>query len=1634
MGLLLTVAAAMSRADTVSYAGERRQIKACVLVSNAASTVVNGNTVPENACPYVFYVLDKRADTRPAGWEFVNPLAATTISNDIYTRWQNRQTAANQDPAFVAGNPVAQLFHVGAPLTKNIGAYWEVNLDSISTDDLLKFDIVLMAYHNGTAMGYTPAEREKLRRFADSGGAIWLEDEGGYSIAATAGQFIVNVNFTQGLTGNPISANPLHPILNYPFRLTYTDILRVGQGAGPNRHLHTDSTINTNLANPRILVPVIGEGTYPYLSAGDFGGGHVVVSSAGIATDVNSYAGGPNVGGEGGNSGAVSGDNLAAVLPVDLKIAYNLIAWTSSIATASNSTRRVASTSEFIGADLAPKWATVPPATANTGYGSGAVMDKGVIFYVDGANVLHAYNANPGSDLDNDRNPDEGIVDYILGAPYDEIWRVDLTTVANSGTGLSTRVSTPTIATVYNTGTGRPQDVVIVQNSVGMTMAFDAFPLSGGVLAKTSPLLWMVGQQGPDFGPNLIFSSGARVVPAPSPAFSEGILFTLYYNLGTDPTTAWHIAPVDPITGNNVFNDPANGIAPSPQTGVTGLSSPLGALTVGYVRDESTGALDKVIYVPTGAQNGATVSLGAMNGVWFSTRNEPMTNPDPTRPLRFRAIGNRGHIPWYAPTPLPASDPYNLLPVIHIVTTDPVTGAVTGIQEQHYLNNDFQITYEGAVGFRDLIVTLKVPLGPNDTMFADYTIDWPDANVGQVAGSVPNSTELSQFGGVAQQFGRHFALFTPNALNAATQYFIYGTAALAPQDLLLFNSGDFTNANGGSGGDGDRLYAYRDQFNIGSDASGQPRPYVPEVAWMFAPNDAQNTGVDILRARLINTLNDPTGFMALNQAYRDFDAVGSPAVSNGIVYSIGFAHAEGQSVPANDATVILALNANPNTTFSIGQSLPPTTTLVTLTQVDVTQSTLGNPRYLRLTQDLSRPYPQYFTVDLQNGTIHILNFYTPDGSFNTALPIYVTAGGPSPIGPIVNSQTGYGPLDNVLWYMLIPRSYLSASPGSGPSIIGNALYFTSADGRIVSIDLPTTNPNGAQIPVFRADGTSRVHIQPILTDGTGNPLAQNAIHPPLGAGGIVAVGSPNGLSALDNQLTLITDNNRLIEVDHGVNAVWSLDSTTALTVSGGPLLDAGGNPSSGQFTGTKVSLSRPSVARHEDLNLYLVADTGNNRVIQVDKGGFTNYEIHNVANDMKFMRPGDPLTLNQPTDVQTFTETNTTGLTLTNPDTNVTYTFNAPYLATHYIIADSGNARIVEIVDAYDQTGALVVLTGSDGSKVTLQRQVIFVTRTLSEQNADFHYRTIQLFESQNGANPNQVDTLLATAVDNVRGAAINPGVQGVGLNGANQEGLGGSLMLLRRYLPNGSPYKEGDPAVVITSLAITNAGGTIVRHQPVSNPTWFKEFEVLDPSTGKPIQHYLLCDDNGCYDLIPNGTGSEALVNWMLSADDYYRMTGRRLRATSIQRLGQADFYSGTQSFYPRYLITNRYTGPDNIANVFSFPATMSGQVHGEVFEVRSMDYYTSTDANNVYNGYQLPAAWLYTVDGSGNPVINMAPANTPGGAIVWMVPKETILLKNDSSGNPIAGAYYIKRAIGSINGGTSTHLLEQPTYSDRP
>ena len=1708
-----------AHADATNYTNQKRTIRACVLVTEATQDANGGGSLyPSNVTPHVFYALDSRADLKPGNFIFDNPLAPQLITQDIYNRWLFRSQAnGNKDRAFSNGTSEQQLFQVGAPCTKNMGAYWEVNLSKVTAQDLAQFDVVMMPLHGsrgGLGVQFSPKERENLRHFVDQGGTIWLENEGEGNNVFGAGNFFTLLN-TGGQPGanTPVTvAAAHHPLLNYPYFISAQNAYGLSVQNSMNGNLFVDAGSNSTknaiggglLQLSQSTAPIIRKNGSTTVFAGDYGAGHLLVTSANIAGDINNYMLSGNQNGTAGssvigsNDGAVSGNNIEGIPPVDLKFAYNLASWISSVPAPGSNQRRTGATQENIGSSLAVKWSPLP-LTNPANVGSGATIYKGLTFWVDGNNNLHAFDVNPQRSLSGNGNPDDGIPDLIYGFPYDEVWN-DLTGGRILPDPNSTRGSTPTIVTVTDPATQTIDEALALQATDG---SFYIVPMGNGGLTKTGKIT-VKRANGGDMLPSLATSTPmAGTMPAssagapfgnpfpkpvPAPAYSEGVLFGLTFNnpKGMNGQLGWRIEAIDLLasirsgTATSVFgNTNGSDAAPSPNTGGTGLNgfyNPQGSLTVGEVRDPITDAIDKMVYVPCAADDAAHTS-GTLHSVWYSTRAEPLRAMFSTDQAEFPVgrtflpYGNRARVPWFVSGGVPAS--ISLNPVVNIVTQDPISGTVTGIRTLAY-QSGFTVSYKtdgeyipdpndpsarnstSPAGPR-MHVILNNGLNVNESVYVDYTVNWAGTDIN---GNTPLPADMAQI------IVRQYHTFPQQTTAMAAEF--SGGVALSGDDNLLFGETNLRVANNTDTPLPDRILNVRDQYigkedNIGLPGAGAQRggirrAPVPYVNWMFSPNesvslDSAYAGGVFNGYQLRPRLLDPV----TKQPIYNFKIIGSPATANGTVYVLGEGYkspqaAGGGNPPAPDYTVLLALRENVDATVDIG---PVTENGV----VSLLQPSFLNPgQAITLVQDGPDGTPNDFSLErIQDpvnggfkGIAHIHKFTPgPTGigdSFNLALPIWVqsaqagnqpTAGG----APKVNPITGVGILDNLQYYVVIPALTSGALPGvppviatSGPSISGNTLYF-AADGTnrfasggkavsgIVGIDLvrAVNSQNGNPVD---DKGASIVSTTPALTDvTTGGPLATiyPSINPPLGTTNVMIATNGQSLTGMDNGLILIADSHRLLEVDASGNASWSMEATRTHVLVGNNNLADGGVAS------TPIPLSRPATARRFELNDFLVVDTGNSRIVGVDRGSTTRFEISRFQDGMKFLRPGDPLSLNQPTDVETFPEPFTTSYTVTNRDTGVTYTYNGAGTAYHYLIADGGNYRILDLVDVYDANGQLVNLTASDGSgNVSGEKALAFVSRSLGEQNQRYRYRTVQQFRILNGGS--YINYIVAT-VGNVRQADTG-GAGIIGNDATNFEGPGGSLMVIQRSATGPNPagsgpnLQAGDVYNIINSFRIADTAGNFTQRQKVSNPTWFKEFSVADTTQGignnpQQVPRFLLADANGCYILRYDTTTKDYVADWQLTANEYYYMTGRKLQATSIVRETLADYSPFRNKFEARLLITNGYSGTDNMPAVFGTGWTQ-GVVQGEVFEINAAQYYPSSASGKSVFGYAVSPYQRYGVN-AGNPVINT------NGPITRMIPNERAVKTG-------GGQYVIKRSIGSPDNGLSTFILEQPQYAEKP
>ncbi|MBM3492988.1 MAG: DUF4159 domain-containing protein, partial [Armatimonadetes bacterium] len=899
---------ARSGADAGSYVSQRRQIRVGIIATRALNMPDGSGS--ENPDPHVFYVLDARTDLKPIGLEFVNPLAPPTITGEIHERWRKR--SRGNDPAFTPGNALYEMFRVGAKVTKNMGAYWEVNIDALDASDLQQFDLLFMHSHKADVA--LPADtREKLRAYMDSGGTLWAEQCGGFTFNRHTPFFFDAQWRSGGSAGGPgragaVIGSPNHPLLNAPYVLSPEEVQRLGdKNVGgwyifnpydPNDPGYYDPSAGKNSLNPpgrETLVPVVWNtrgfaagpgGTAnpdwrPYVLAGAVGAGKLILSAQDTGCAINDYVGGVQVG-FGGNCGAISGSNLLAAKPQDLKLAYNMAQWAVSHRTAYADVRRTGSATETIAAQLDEKWSAPGGGMSRVG---GAAFFKRCVYVVGGDLVLRCFDANPGQDLDGDGNPDEGLVDFSAGAPYDCIWALDLKQF-DGGTPL-TGASTPTVIEFFDTNpptaggllTLLTRELVVVTLSNGTVVAARALPqtlktVNGqqtyAAFADFTNVDWAVAPA----------QTGAREFalgpadPIPAPAFSEGVVFaTLNTNSGG------RVLVIDPFTGGSPFHygSPAGtgeGLVPD----VPGTEALRGAPTVGYVRDTLTGATDKMVYINVSPRTGQP---GSVRAIPFGVKGEPLTLvPAPDRLFRSRARS-----PWYIYMGV-GNNPF-LRPRVTCVFRDPTDGTY-GSRELQYTSADppgaNQWHEKFDMGEARVKIGATVELTnverPNGTRVGLRTVTPTDANVTFVADYVYDWAP--PVGSTFPKVNARSVFVAPDPTD--TNNHIVGTVALSRDDTAYF-AGNAANDAATYPGRGVLIAASEQSANRSI------------VRWTYSLYDAFTMSVNGERRTVPARLRRTNGDFLIRMRF-----IGTPAVRDGTVYAV----ASGTTVGGQGVSALVA--------------------------------------------------------------------------------------------------------------------------------------------------------------------------------------------------------------------------------------------------------------------------------------------------------------------------------------------------------------------------------------------------------------------------------------------------------------------------------------------------------------------------------------------------------------------------------------------------------------------------------------------------------------------------------------------------------------------------------------------------------
>jgi hypothetical protein len=1232
--LCLIIAAGAVNAASFTYSSQAKRIKAGVLI--LPNTAYTGAGRPN---PYIFYVMDQRSDLKPSGWEFYNPFAPSQVTSDITDRWLNT-------------------YMLGATVDKSMGCYWEVPISSMSPEDLAQYDVLFLTGYNTGAdlmVALSGRDQEKLRKFVDNGGVLWLDYERTAVSPFVETKmdpqrpfFIPYLRFLSGGAGASVPAvvppqSRAHSLLNRPFFLSQTDIQYLG-GYGPANQANTEYLDIGGFAE-KAFVPIVTRGANATIAAAQYGSGYVVVTADNVGQAVTNP-----VGVDATSTGSCTNMFIAAQ-PEDLKFAYNIVNWGSEHSTFHKNARRTGASFAEIGMSLEELWRFELPAAGQTPTDSSPAILDDMIFYVDGNNILHAFDLSPIRDRDGDGDPDDGVLDYSEGRPYDELWNANLGSPSSS----------PTAAYVQLVAGEPVVPAVFVTTSSGV-VGFNA--------------LQFTHTSGPTAVPYFTDTEATKVFKPfdsnpvggiPAPTYVDGALYAgdgwgllhVHDFLATTSTTEWCHPHADTVSNMGVPCSP----------------------TVGYFFDPTSGATEQVAYIAThGTPGGTTPADGSVRSYPISVHNEVLTQDTKTSPhdqpgalwFRTRNVNSSvdpdvntytvytsqglDNLAELGPTVLDTS----LLSKIDVVDTSGNTAGPTGW---------FKLTTSGS-GLQD-----KLNAGCN--IVADYKLRYIFDNT---AYSSP----------VANPAFRSIGIRHPSSGGGNPDYRgISGSPAAGKNDVLYF------------GTENNQFYAIQESGK-GTGVTATSNAFIPlMVKWRWYLDDPR---VKEILGRsfngsswVLNTVNFPGTSLIPNAVG---NIVGAPVLIGDMVY-----------YAVNDDSgqgYLLAFKADPVFSVTLDKDITPGSSVTVLqwdNMTDPGHTQPQPPQYsaVAFTDTDKAPPSTTVLVDFDTRKVTLANFRARSAGELSASEDMVVAYQPydpnQPVGSTPTTINESHPafatgkrdqVNNLVWFMrILSPAGTPLAITSSPMAMGNVVYLGCSGGYLCAID------------VSKADQSTTGHMVP-MNDGSASGVilkdwnaeyakcnrvpgaTDNITAPVAGSHGMLAVATSTGLSIMYNPVTLVADGNRLVEVNVDGSQAWTCDSTNSFAST--YAASTSGTKDKLVFGASNIPFNRPSVARKAYVGGTIVADTGNNRIVHIDKGGSAIWEIKDFVQygavesaalglPYPMLPPGSPMELNKPTDV-------TCWMTMAPMDISNSSSQMLPVY--HYLIADSGNHRVLEIVNRYD--------------------------------------------------------------------------------------------------------------------------------------------------------------------------------------------------------------------------------------------------------------------------------------------------------------------------------------------------------------
>ena len=1455
---------------------------------------------------YTFYAMDRRTDLKPLGLSFRNPFAP-------------------------------------AGTTRNQAAYWLVDVSRLNDNQLARYKILLISRTSWDGM--TAEIREKLRRFVDGGGVLWVDvpREGASGtlffpevapVANTAAIRIVNLN---------------HPLLRGYYTLTPAEIASLGlRGRG-----FGGGALNISANRPVLQIVTAVDASTPVIAAATYGSGRIIVSAAGIAAAINA----PLVRSNGSVPEQAREYRMEAVPDLELKFAYNLVRWAGAGSSDAFNARRANAVADQYGAPLGIRWRD-PSTQYNLANGT-PVVYGGLVFVVSGTRLI-CYDAVPSRDLDGDGRADDGILDYERGETYDQVWQVDL-----GGQ------SSPPV--VVETPSGL-QVVVVVGTQV---RGYWALPRdSQGRIPPEGQQVWSVDSPAPAAATP---TTADGQIPAPIVIDNTLLLVPSLHQAGAQQSAGFFAV----LLSDNPDVVRSSDVVPSewyqPRAGSAGnwLLPPV----AGYVPNYGQGGgNDIVVYFGTTRNVGGT-GTNQQEGVqafWIGAKGEVLTPAINSAGVYQGYFRSRitGRARYY----VPPDGSHPLHPRVFRINN--TTGAIEDITQDCVFNppaEQGRINYSGDItGY---------------TFIVDYYIDWAyAANFNLMFRTFASLPPFSDGSTVPPQRLRGFTL-APNGV----LYITTGTDGTDPNTasgsvIALQEQSPPTQqqTRGGS----KVLWRWQSHGGYSQIVPGSTDPIIVPPSTIYRePNEYFMRFV----GRLLRFSHDyaPNPNEEPQRQWMNFTFKGAPIYYDGAVYA--FAEGQARVGPFGfPYTVIVALDAEPEQ-FVIDLGAPiAESSDIRLSQRDYGRSG-PNPTtniVSTLTYSPNSPNPD-IKVDFTTGQIRITGFAQAGGGGQIRLlenvlsltqPVQVNIG---TFSTLVDPDRIAGNWNNLRWYAVLLGQQLQANP----VVVGDTMYLPcqitvptdsglQTFGGILGIatdpyrlqpDLAQRKDQAGTIP--RVNPAEPLKYQSIIRWPFIDDLIKDLEEDPnprafleelfrrfaegfqLGAGlspmavgeGVLVISSAEGLHAYSRQTTIIADESRLLEVDTAGRVVWSTENTQLDFYTGSIVASKARYPIT----------PNARVYRYGE-NELLIVEPERNRVAIIDRAGAEIRTITQFIPDRVPLRDangnitriidlrdeawaaannlpgsnyiaGAPINLRNPTDVTVWTEFVPASR---NPYTN---RLTLEYWI-HYTITDAGNARVVDIVDRYEAdpetyTVGAPVLDPDLGPMLGV---LYWMTPSQRLERA-YRYVSAQRFEYWDGS---QTRIGFATLVQNAAASAFEATGMGNPLDPRTPE----AGMITLQLIVNGQ-----DQTIYIRRMRLPD--GRIV---PILAPVAIDTNKRSASGQGDAGLYLLVTTSTGVYELqVPTtGTVGDTLpVTWMLTNEAYTNAVRRRIGGNDLADDGSGNLlrpilFKPRQARYlpnGNVLIVNGYNGTtlvvrsDNTIEPREFP--------GEVFELDANDYNAQRD-----------------------------------------------------------------------------------------